>query len=74
MNHHADWLRAVKDPSYRPAVDIEIGYRTAALCILANLSYVLGRKLVWDGVREEVLGDDEANRLLSTPQRYPYHL
>jgi predicted dehydrogenase len=74
MNHHADWMKAIKDPSYRPAVDIEIGYRTAALCILGNLSYLLGRKLVWDGVKEEVVGDAEANRLLGKPQRYPYHL
>jgi predicted dehydrogenase len=73
-NHHADWIQAIQDPSYRPAVDIEIGHRTAALCILGNLSYVLGRKLVWDGVKEEVVGDDEANRLLGRPQRYPYHL
>ena len=60
--------------SANPAVDIEIGYRTAALCILGNLSYILGRKLVWDGERERVIGDEQANRLLSRPQRYPYCL
>jgi len=71
MNHKADWFQAIRTGT-RPAVDVEIGCRTAALCILGNLSYELGRKLVWDG--EKVIGDEEANRLLSRPQRDPYHL
>ena len=72
MNHKADWFRAIREGHNRPAVDIEIGYRTAALCILGNISYILGRKLVWDG--QKVIGDEEANRLLGVPQRHPYHL
>lgn len=74
MNHKADWLKAIRDDSYGPAVDIEIGHRTATLCILGNLSYILGRKLRWDGVRQRVVGDEAANLLLGTPQRHPYHL
>lgn len=71
-NHLADWFKAIHELDYLPAVDIEIGHRTATLCILANLSYVLGRKLEWDAQREQVVGDPQANRLLGTPQRYPY--
>jgi hypothetical protein len=41
---------------------------------LGNISYILGRKLTWDGVKQEVVGDEQANRLLSRPQRYPYVL
>ena len=74
MNHKADWFRSIRKGYLRPAVDIEIGHRTATLCNLGNLSYLLGRKLVWDGVKQEVVGDDQANRLLSRPQRYPYVL
>lgn len=74
MNHKADWFRSIREGHLRPAVDIEIGYRTAILCILGNLSYVLGRKLVWDGRMEQVVGDEQANRLLNRPQRYPYVL
>ena len=33
-----------------------------------------GRKLVFDGEKQEVVGDEQANRLLGTPQRHPYHL
>jgi len=58
----------------RPIRDIELAHGTATLCILGNLSYILGRKLRWDGVRQVIIGDEFANRLLSRPQRYPYHL
>jgi|YelNatPaOPRAMG01_1025707.scaffolds.fasta_scaffold00626_14 predicted dehydrogenase len=74
MNHKADWFKAIREGHNRPAVDIEIGHRTATLCNLGNLAYLLGRKLVWDGDKQQVVGDDEANRLLSRPQRYPYVL
>jgi predicted dehydrogenase len=74
MNHKADWLKSIREGHLRPAVDIEIGHRTATLCNLGNLSYILGRKLVWDGDKQEVVGDPQANRLLGKPQRYPYVL
>jgi predicted dehydrogenase len=74
MNHKADWFKAIREGHLRPAVDVEIGHRTATLCNLGNLSYMLGRKLVWDGAAQEVVNDPQANRLLSRPQRYPHVL
>jgi predicted dehydrogenase len=74
MNHKADWFKSIREGHHRPAVDIEIGHRTATLCNLGNLSYMLGRKLVWDGDKQEIVGDELANRLLHKPQRHPYHL
>jgi len=74
MNHKADWFKSIREGHHRPAVDIEIGHRAATLCNLGNLSMILGRKLVWDGKKQEVLGDAAANRMLGRPQRYPYVL
>jgi myo-inositol 2-dehydrogenase/D-chiro-inositol 1-dehydrogenase len=74
MNNKADWLKSIREGHLRPAVDIEIGHRVATLCNLGNLSLILGRKLVWDGDQQQVAGDEQANRLLSRPQRYPYCL
>jgi predicted dehydrogenase len=74
MNHKADWFKSILEGHLRPAVDIEIAHRTATLCNLGNLACLLGRKLVWDGEKQEVVGDPEANRFLSRPQRYPYVL
>jgi predicted dehydrogenase len=58
----------------KPLMHIEAGARVAALCILGNLSYMLGRKLEWDPVNERVKDDEEANRLLSRPGRGQWHL
>ena len=73
VNHKADWLQAIKRGT-KPCMDIELAHGAATLCILGNLSYVLGRKLHWDGEKERVIGDEQANRLLRRPQRYPYVL
>ena len=74
MNHKADWFKSIREGHLRPAVDIEIAHRTATLCNLGNIAMVLGRKLVWDGDKQEVAGDAQANRMLSKPQRHPYCL
>ena len=74
MNHMGEWLKAIRTPDHLPNVDIEIAHRSATLCILGNLAYQLGRKLEWDGVQQRIVGDEFANRLLSKPQRHPYHL
>jgi len=56
----------------RPVSDIEEGYITATSCILANMSMQLGRTLAWDPDKGQVVGDDEANRLLRRPYRQPW--
>ena len=52
--------------------DIEEGYISTASCILGNLSMKLGRTLTWDPKTGRVMGDDEANRLLTRPYRAPW--
>jgi len=74
MNHMGDWLKSIRTSERLPNVDIEIAHRTSTLCILGNLAYMLGRKLKWDGVRQQIIDDEHANRLLGKPQRHPYHL
>jgi predicted dehydrogenase len=70
-NHKDDFFHAIRNGT-KPCMDIEVGHRVANLCNLGNLSYILGRKLTWDGVQERFVGDDEANGRLSRPQRAPY--
>ena len=47
---------------------------SSALCHLTNISYRLGRKLVFDPATETLHGDAEANRLLTRTYRAPYLL
>ena len=58
----------------KPIMHIEAGHRVATLCILGNLAYGLGRRIDWDPVKERVIDDDEANRLLSRPGRGEWHI
>lgn len=74
LNHMGEWLKAIRTPGHLPNVDIEIAHRSVTLCILGNLAYLLGRKLVFDGQKQEIVGDEYANRLLGAPQRHPYHI
>jgi predicted dehydrogenase len=71
--HARNFLDCVKSRAL-PIADVEEGHRTAAMCHLANISTKLGRTLRWDAEKEEVVGDKEANQLLSKPYRKPWTL
>jgi len=69
--HMKDFLTAIEKRS-KPVADIEQGYISSASCIMANMSMKLGRSLTWDPVKQRIVGDDEANRLLRRPYRGPW--
>ena len=69
--HMKDLLAAI-DKRGKPVADIEQGYISTATCILANMSMQLGREFTWDPVKQEVVGDSEANRLMHRPYRKPW--
>lgn len=69
--HMADLLQAIAKRS-KPVADIEEGHISTASCILANLSMKLGRSLKWDAAKQQVVGDEEANKLLARPYRQPW--
>ncbi len=52
----------------------EAAHRTATIFHLANLAIRIGRKIRFDPVKEEIIGDEEANRLVNQPMRAPWHL
>lgn len=66
-----DFLQAI-ETGRQPVCDIEIGHRSTTAALLGMLSYKVGRSIEWDGVRERVINDPEANRLLSRPYRSPW--
>jgi hypothetical protein len=43
--------------------------RSHVACHAAALAWVLGRKLTFDPAKEELVGDAEADRLRSRPER-----
>jgi predicted dehydrogenase len=69
--HMQDFLNAIGTRG-KPVADIEQGHISTASCILANLSMKVGHSLTWDSARQQVVGDDEANKLLRRQYRQPW--
>ncbi len=69
--HMRDFLAAIASRG-KPVADIEEGHISTASCILANLSMKVGRSLTWDAEKQQVVGDEEANKLLRRPYREPW--
>jgi len=71
-SHQEDFLDAIRNDR-RPNADIEVGFHSAALCNLGNLAVRLGRSLQFDPQRQQIVGDDEAGRMLSREYRQGGH-
>jgi predicted dehydrogenase len=69
--HMQDLLKNIETRG-KPVADIEQGYISTASCILANLSAQVGRSFTWDAAAGKIVGDDEANKLLTRPYRPPW--
>lgn len=72
-NHHENWLNCIASRE-RCICDVEIGHRSVSVCHIGNISMRLGRPLKWDPLKEEFVGDAEANAMLGRPMRAPWHL
>jgi predicted dehydrogenase len=71
--HYQNFVDAIRanDPG-KLTCGIEEGHLSSALPHLANVSYRVRRALTFDGAREQVVGDEEANRLLTREYRAPF--
>jgi predicted dehydrogenase len=69
--HMRDLLHCIQTRG-KPVADIEQGHISTSSCILANLAMQLGRTLTWDHEKHQVVGDEEANKLLRRPYRQPW--
>ncbi len=68
---HGNWLECIKSRK-EPVSPVEIGHRACTVCLVTHIAMKLARKLFWDPETERFLNDDEANSMLSRPQRAPY--
>ncbi len=54
VDHLMHWLRAMQDRS-EPNATVDHGFSHALVCILAQQSYLTGKKLYWDPQKEEIV-------------------
>ena len=71
-NHLDDFREAIRT-GRRPAADALEAHRTVALPHLANIALRTGRQINFDPEREQIVGDEEASRLLSRNYRLEGH-
>jgi hypothetical protein len=66
--HHRNFLDCVK--SRKPTVTpVETAHRSATPGHLALISFLVNRPIKWDPVKEEIIGDAEASKLLTREYR-----
>src|SRR5512138_2501890 len=70
-SHSGNFLECARTRK-RPICDADIAHRAASALLLGGVVKQLGRTLRWDPVKEEFIGDDEANRMLSIAKRAPW--
>ena len=72
-DHVRNFLLSVKSRK-DPIEPVEIAHHMTNICHLGNIAMLLNRKLQWDPVKEQFLGDAEANGMLSRPMRGQWRL
>lgn len=71
--HRQDWVECIKSRR-RPICDVAIGASSVTVCHLANIAYWTRRRIKWDPIKRDIVGDDEARRWLDRPKRAPWRL
>jgi myo-inositol 2-dehydrogenase/D-chiro-inositol 1-dehydrogenase len=70
-SQQGNWLDCIKSRK-EPISPVEIGHRACTVCLVTHIAMKLGRKLTWNPEKELFVNDNEANLMLSRPQRAPY--
>jgi predicted dehydrogenase len=66
--HHQNFIDCIKSGA-RPNADVEEGHLSASLCHLANIACRTSRTLRFDPQKEQIVGDDKANKLVRREYR-----
>jgi predicted dehydrogenase len=71
--HHGNWLDCIRSRK-ETAAPVEIAHRACSTCLLHHIAMKTKRRMHWDPVQERFNNDEEANAMLSRPQRSPYKM
>lgn len=68
---HRSWVDSIQDKK-KTISPAEVAHRSCSACLIAHIAMKVPGKLYWDPKNERFKNSEEANKLLSRPQRYPY--
>ena len=71
--HYANFIAAMRSGKKEDLTcDIEQGYYSTVLPLLANISLRTGKQLTFDGTKEKFVKNKKADKLLTRKYRKPY--
>ncbi|TFG49641.1 MAG: twin-arginine translocation signal domain-containing protein [Candidatus Brocadiia bacterium] len=73
VNHFQNFLDAVKNRS-APASNIDSAVQSDFISHLSDIAIRTGRKILWDPIKETIIADQAASRMLSRPMRKTWRL
>jgi predicted dehydrogenase len=73
VNHLEGWQECIRTRR-KPICNEDAAWQSQFLCHSSEIAQTLRRPLKWDPVKEEFLGDEEANRLTFRTYRSPWRL
>ena len=72
-SHFKDFVDCIRTRK-TPLATIEQSFRSSSFALLANISLAVKQRIVWDPVREQIINNKEANKLLHYEYRKPWKL
>lgn len=66
-----DFVKAIA-ANKKPVADIDNSHYATNMSLLAIMSYKLGRSVDWDGEKQIIVGDEEANKMMRREYRKPW--
>jgi predicted dehydrogenase len=72
-NHYQNFVDCLRSGKETIA-PIEVAYRAISVALLGEIAMTTGQTIKWDPVKEEIIGNARASRMLSRPYRQPWTL
>ncbi len=72
-NHWQNFIDCVHSGKQAIA-PVEVAYRAISVALLGEIAMTTGQTIKWDPDKEEIIGNQNASRLLSRPYRQPWTL
>ena len=71
--HVRNFLECVKSRK-QPVLNLELAHHVSTVAHLGNIAFRSGSKIVWDPVRERIVNDAAADKLVGVKYRKPWKL
>ena len=71
--HVRNFLDCVKSRQ-APVENLNVAHHVSSVAHLGNVAFRCGRKIIWDPVKERIIGDSQADKLVGVTYRKPWKL